>query len=545
MMSVAKELNAFTHPGRLPPEVLAEVFAHLQVAGLPRDAITTVSRVCSYWRQVALGSPRLWCHIQLDFGFQHARRSIRRSKDVSLSIYGGLNNCSEDLMVAIFNQSHRIVRIEVHEAIDEDLALSLRARYQDKISVPQLSVYIENSAFNIIYCRMHGLQKVPLLPILHAPNLAVVRLAPIGEWWNTIQYQPHTLRDLMIEYPEETFNVLDLLRALRNTPVLQSLRLRFASISRGSADDMQKRPDFRDSSEVTLPNLQTIHLSNNDLITCADLLTKISSPPLAILYVSAGIYDPLPSELVGRFYGSFQAVVDRVADGNRAHPHSLHALQVRLGEYGITNVSGWTSREEPPKAPVLSLASRNDFRVDGSNGFDISAGEHIDIFGALNRISPSRHIRYLAVSVVAESGHPLPDVDCLRLFDTVETVAFRGPALRPMEHLFDGGSGVLLFPNVKHLQVLCKALWCEHYQIDNQGDFSRCDEECNPPQFDKLLAFLQQRKDLEVPFDRVTIYDYFQSSQVEPRLEEAYIQLSSIVPKVAIESNRYIYGACP
>ena len=60
LSSVYRKLNALTNPGRLPPELLAEIFSHLE----PYDSdlewryssfgALIASHVCQYWREVAL-----------------------------------------------------------------------------------------------------------------------------------------------------------------------------------------------------------------------------------------------------------------------------------------------------------------------------------------------------------------------------------------------------------------------------------------------------------------------------------------------------------
>ena len=59
---------------RFPPEVLSEIFLNslehqLESAFLPRihpdHAPVLLTRICSYWRDVALSDPRLWSRLSL------------------------------------------------------------------------------------------------------------------------------------------------------------------------------------------------------------------------------------------------------------------------------------------------------------------------------------------------------------------------------------------------------------------------------------------------------------------------------------------------
>ncbi|KAK6980738.1 hypothetical protein R3P38DRAFT_3411136 [Favolaschia claudopus] len=89
-----------SHPRRLPAEILEEIFIQCLPTGTRRSAMSAMEaplllgRICSSWRSIAFGMPRLWTslHIPLDsFAFNETRETalmnwLERSLPLPLSV---------------------------------------------------------------------------------------------------------------------------------------------------------------------------------------------------------------------------------------------------------------------------------------------------------------------------------------------------------------------------------------------------------------------------------------------------------------------------
>ncbi|KAK7006408.1 hypothetical protein R3P38DRAFT_3282712 [Favolaschia claudopus] len=89
-----------SHPRRLPPEILEEIFIQCLPTGTRRSAMSAteapllLGRICSSWRSIAFGMPRLWTslHIPLDFfAFNESKETalmnwLERSLPLPLSL---------------------------------------------------------------------------------------------------------------------------------------------------------------------------------------------------------------------------------------------------------------------------------------------------------------------------------------------------------------------------------------------------------------------------------------------------------------------------
>ncbi|VDB87068.1 unnamed protein product [Peniophora sp. CBMAI 1063] len=89
--------NARTAACLLPPEILTAVFSYLQAGWWPSTKTgrrerygagwMVVAKVCSFWRQVVLGTPSLWCELDcLSFHPQSVEEVISRSRALPLSL---------------------------------------------------------------------------------------------------------------------------------------------------------------------------------------------------------------------------------------------------------------------------------------------------------------------------------------------------------------------------------------------------------------------------------------------------------------------------
>ncbi|KAG6825624.1 hypothetical protein H0H92_003039 [Tricholoma furcatifolium] len=90
-----KRQNALTVTCQIPVEVLARVFSYVVEDAVGDNAKTytkktdwmsTVSHICSHWREVALSTPSLWSTIDLGYDPAWALEMLQRSKNSPLSV---------------------------------------------------------------------------------------------------------------------------------------------------------------------------------------------------------------------------------------------------------------------------------------------------------------------------------------------------------------------------------------------------------------------------------------------------------------------------
>ncbi|KZT20448.1 hypothetical protein NEOLEDRAFT_1151334 [Neolentinus lepideus HHB14362 ss-1] len=91
-------IGVLSSPHRLPPELLAEIFVHCLDNPLPsikRDTpLHRLTHVCTFWREVALSTPRFWCSFTIAISCQPKaggrvsllRSWLSRSASLPLSI---------------------------------------------------------------------------------------------------------------------------------------------------------------------------------------------------------------------------------------------------------------------------------------------------------------------------------------------------------------------------------------------------------------------------------------------------------------------------
>lgn len=92
---------------RLPFEILREIFLKgndsermqplLDSVGYS-DFTTTVSHVCSRWRKVSLGDPRLWANLHFTIGGPLAKQAVRLERSKHSPLYIFIEGCLDDFM---------------------------------------------------------------------------------------------------------------------------------------------------------------------------------------------------------------------------------------------------------------------------------------------------------------------------------------------------------------------------------------------------------------------------------------------------------------
>lgn len=266
--------NALVPIGRLPPEVLAEVFLwlmYLHIESLPYVVKNcrshhwlVVCLVCRHWRSVALSAPRLWSHILLKPGdTERTTVFLQRSGQTALTLrqYDPRESLPDEHLKLIFQQLYRAKALFC--AVDETF---VRFSETSSISAPLL----ENLSITASLPGTHT--SFPTLATAPWPRLN--RLECRGASFYALQalIRP-TITSLSIHDSQQpTISWVTLLRELSD---LRHLSLRNAVSPVGVPVSILREPVRR----VTLPTLESLVLTDYAPETAsADLLNHLIIP---------------------------------------------------------------------------------------------------------------------------------------------------------------------------------------------------------------------------------------------------------------------------
>ncbi|GJE90034.1 hypothetical protein PsYK624_061550 [Phanerochaete sordida] len=283
MLAVKSRRNALVPIGRLPPELLAEVFYELVCLydDHPRSPKQHqspfywlyVTSVCSAWRRVALNAPRVWSHIHFHpkAGDQERITAFfARSRSAPLMIKQRELKKQLPSMIteAIFGALHRI----------RSLAIVLS---------PQFIKYTEEGKFTFDAPRLRDLtvhtssipsSKTSLPTITNASWPSLRYLNCVGGSVPVVQALTRpTLTHLVVTctHVRTQSATISWVNLLRELPSLEKLSLSEVL----AAPDVPVRVIPKPSRKITLPRLRCLTLADSRQgVSCADLLNHFVIP---------------------------------------------------------------------------------------------------------------------------------------------------------------------------------------------------------------------------------------------------------------------------
>ncbi|KAH7909348.1 hypothetical protein BJ138DRAFT_1115068 [Hygrophoropsis aurantiaca] len=266
--SLEKKSTTTTHTrvpsiNSLPPEILGEIFILVAIRNC--SGPPSCSWVCSYWRSVALGYPRLWGHsIDVkrdceDWVMEKLRRGSATPPHLHLSL------ASNEIFVEIaLRNSVNIISSGISLRC---IALSVPIHILCDITsrFPPVAEHVETIELR---ARGTGIAKLPRSALaMNTPMLRKLLLARCSFQWNLLQSR--NLVDLCL-FSVPATSQPHLLFILVGSPNLQKLVIH-GSLPRNYAS---VKP------VVTLNRLSYLELSGN-ILECAALLVRIRYPVTA------------------------------------------------------------------------------------------------------------------------------------------------------------------------------------------------------------------------------------------------------------------------
>lgn len=218
IVAAKRRLNELTLIGRLPSEMLAEVFMHRSAGWHTGDRTwIQVSHICHRWRETALNCPALWGQIYTHTP-EWTRELLLRSKQAALDVViPDEDYIDEEVISLVLGQLHRM------RFIDWSRFYPL-----EDSSYPRVAPLLRSVALCSDEVDERELSATPFDKI-EAPPLTYLEIAYIPVSWTSSLFQP-TLTHLTFRlHPESPrladCNMSEVLGLLRTMPCLQSLGL--------------------------------------------------------------------------------------------------------------------------------------------------------------------------------------------------------------------------------------------------------------------------------------------------------------------------------
>ena len=487
-----RQLNDWTHPARLPPELLCEIFADIypnQPGKRTSQGVFTAAQVCHHWREVALESHQLWTHIELDRSEDYIRMMFDRSQRCLLEFTYSEHHAGNPKYHLVWSQIHR-ARSVVFSCSPDNCHLPLK-----KLHAPNLETFIEKFDFTT---------NSPLLPLLDVPRLRrAVVLAPSTPATHSLT----SLAQLEILWVEgQPFNppLEDVLATLGSLPSLSSLRIAIQFDLRADNPRVPKSCPI-----VPLKKLETLEFGAGcDVVGAAFFLNHTEIPHHARVSSRADMGNAnfnIPA-IKHLMYGSTMTVLQRFCGA-----HALTGLRLELRELshnkGLSlSVSATT---DEPQERFWHSSTQQELP------FAVTLPYRPEAYPALTPLLSD--LRSLTISVHWKPADLEGLHGMLGTLDMMETVTLYNERSRfdrksqlaflDVDAFFTAPSGRAHFPRLATLRLasieleggpLC--MYCAGISINDWGFSGHC--ACGT-HYPRLVTWLANRCDAGMPLARV------------------------------------------
>lgn len=226
-------LNGFTNIGRLPPEILSDIFfwhqaiiANVTPLKAPTRLIYTgytpfmwlaVSHVCHHWRTVALTTSSLWTRIETQKA-PYVEELITRSQASPLHVDFWRNSETDD---QVDIDAHRLVLQQHHRL--QSIHLFITPEHYDQLSDVLPSIFSPSLSSLVVRAREYYDPFPEFIANCQTHALARLGLHGFRLWRHPIIRPP--IIDLTVEYDMGSYTCSEILSTLSSLPLLERLTL--------------------------------------------------------------------------------------------------------------------------------------------------------------------------------------------------------------------------------------------------------------------------------------------------------------------------------
>ncbi|GJE93306.1 F-box protein [Phanerochaete sordida] len=273
--ALARQMNALTDPGRLPVELLAEVFANVgayRPGQRTSDHVLRMSHVCRHWREVALRFPHLWAHLELGRKREYHLMVVERSRNCSLYVSGNARLCEDSDIQFLLDEMHRVYSLELSGSLFIAVQGQVKRLVTGLLPAPRLEIFSETS-----YSKPVGAyNSFSLFSYLDMPRLREIHLDNLDDGMHDslVRQSSSHLRILEVQRKHSRYDTCKLLAALERAPLLKELTIR--DPYRYSDEHLETRVN----QPVLLSQLESLTLEGV-LETTTPFLRQISTPDLS------------------------------------------------------------------------------------------------------------------------------------------------------------------------------------------------------------------------------------------------------------------------
>lgn len=346
--------NALAPIHALPDEILVHIF-QLIAPEDPRQVSLRISlywmyvtRVCSRWRNVAMGASTLWTFLDMRAGVRLVSEFIKRSKIAPLDFF--MNSTAAS--VETVEQAMRVVKPHFGRVRRFEASLRLGAMTRLVEDLQQDAPILETislapASHNVIVPRDTAII-IPNIFNGHAPSLRQIHLSNTSIPWSL--FQPPgglVILDLNYQSPSEAPSMEIFLDILTNSPNLETLSLAHAGPQLSS--NVFLCPTRTPTKIVDLPRLQALTL-NNRAVDVAHLLVYLDVPTTCKLYLTADYTN---------WSGSHDPYTPLLSQGSSAARvlSSTLFLTISIDDMDNVSVVGHNTLDANPVRPSIDITS--------------------------------------------------------------------------------------------------------------------------------------------------------------------------------------------
>ena len=238
------------------------------------ETLLSLSHVCTYWRDVALGNPALWARID-GRGRDQVEVFLERSHPLTVTLLldvqdwdGNRQGPHSSAASIISTHGARLGRLDLSIVPTRRRIVPLLGSLQ----APHLACLILTSPYLGNSCEGTVLHRTPLLDE-QAPSLRALAVAPVVDWMPSGTF-PH-LTHLLISFDRDStlYHEFDVLQLLSNTPALKFLHVNFLFSVHRDPGDWQPPPD-----PISLRHLRSLVFTSCSYELIHTVLWRLSLP---------------------------------------------------------------------------------------------------------------------------------------------------------------------------------------------------------------------------------------------------------------------------